>query len=366
MNIENINATSTIAFILGCIGLVAVMLFDELYWGNAILVEGWPNLSSGHIVRSIIIFISIVGMVWSLIGNKRPEFRLDENSELPFEQLSILGVLSVSIVFLFLFIFKPSTFNTLSLEDGVIEWGSFMFLFGGCVVAAFSLLLSRNVSNIPRGARLSIALLSLVFFVIAMEEVSWLQRTFEFKTPKMFGANLQHEMNLHNFYTNIVENIYYNGVFFFLVVFPFIRLLFPCISNNNYLRIFVARPFIGVIGSIACAYNFDMWNVIFTQIAFFASLLTLFVFLICSTNCREKCITAFTIFLIIATQSIFIAKGANFDRLWEVTEYKEFFIPMVLFIYSIDLFIYMKRARLADRIIKGKQYVANAPILLRR
>jgi hypothetical protein len=288
-------------------------------------------------------------MFWSLIGSSRPKLRLDESRGVPLEQLSILGVVFISVVILFLFIFEPSIFNALSLEDGIIEWGSAILLFGSCIITAISFSKSRNVSNIPKGTQLSIALLSLVFFVMTMEEVSWFQRVLEIETPKVFDANSQNEMNLHNFYTNPIENIYYIGAFLFLVVLPFIRLLFPCISNNNYLRIFVARPFIGVIGSIACAYNFDMWNIIFTQIAFFGSVLILFVFFVFSSNRNEKYIISFTILLITATQVLFLINGENFARQWEVTEYKEFFIPLALFIYSLDVFTYMKQVRLPEK-----------------
>jgi len=343
--IEGVNITSTIVFLLGCIGLIAVIVFDRLYWGTGVIAEGWPNFSAEHIVRSITIFISTFAMLWSLIGSSRPKLVLNGSSGMPIEQLSILGVLFTSVVIVFLFIFKPLWFNALSYEDGIIEWGSAMLLFGSCIIAAITFSKSRNVSNLPNGTRLSIAFLSLVFFLIAMEEVSWFQRVLEIETPRAFNANLQYEFNLHNFYTNPIENIYYFGVFLFLVAFPFVRLLFPCISDHKYLRIFVARPFIGVIGTIACAYNFDMWNGIFTQIAFFGSVLILFVFFVFSSYRNERYIILFTILLIVATQVIFLTNGVNFAREWEVTEYKEFFIPLALFIYSLDMFTYMKHAQ---------------------
>ncbi len=94
-NLESVNATAAIVFVLGCIGLAAVMLLDRLYWGNGVFAEGRPDLSPGHIGRSIIIFISILAMFLSLIGNSRPKLRFDENSEVPLEQLSIVGVLSI-------------------------------------------------------------------------------------------------------------------------------------------------------------------------------------------------------------------------------------------------------------------------------
>jgi hypothetical protein len=329
-------------------GIFSVNALDKLYWGTSVFAEGWPNFSVGHLIRSIIIFISILAILGSLIGSNRPKLIFDESNEVPLERLSILGVLFISCIFLFLFIFKPLIFNGLSLEDGLIEWGSALLLFGSCIIVAISFSKSRNVLNISKVTQLSIAILSFVFFVIAMEEVSWFQRVLEIEAPKIFDGNAQHEMNLHNFATNYFENIYYFGSFLFLVVLPFVRLLFPYVSNNNYLRIFVARPFIGVIGSIACAYNFDMWNIILTQIAFWGSVLILFAFAKFSSNRSERYIILFTIFIIAITQALFLFNGVKFARLWEVTEYKEFFIPLAFFIYSLDVFTYINRGCLPE------------------
>ena len=193
-------------------------------------------------------------------------------------------------------------------------------LFGGCIITAVSFSKSCNNFNITKVIRISLAILSLVLFLIAMEEVSWFQRVLEIKTPNAFSGNSQGEINLHNFSTDYVENIYYFGAFLFLVVLPYVRLLFPYVENNRYLKLFVARPFIGVIGSIACAYNFDMWNIIFTQIAFFGSVVILFVFSTFCSDRNARYIVVFTILLIVATQGLFLVHGSNFSRLWEVTE----------------------------------------------
>lgn len=342
-NIENGKTVAIIVFLIGCIGLVSVILLDKLYWHAGVFSEGWPNLSLGHLIRSIIIFISILAIFWSLIGSSKPKLILDESNGVPLERLSIVGTLSVSVIFLFLFIFKPSIFNALSLEDGPIEWGSALLLFGSCIIIFISFSKSRNVLNIPKGTQLSLALLSLVFFVIAMEEVSWFQRVLEIETPKAFDSNIQDEMNFHNFSTKFFENAYYFGVFLFLVLLPFVRLLFPYVSNNSYLRIFVAPPFVGVIGTIACAYNFDMWNIIFTQIAFFGSVVILFAFATFSSSKNERYIILFTIFIIATTQVLFLINGINFAREWEVTEYKEFLIPLALLIYSLDVLTNINR-----------------------
>ena len=346
---KNGNTTATIAFLLSCIFIVSVIVFEKTYWGNSLFKEGWPIFSASHIIRSIIIFISILFIVLSLIGSSRPKLILSERNGISFELLSIVVVLFISVIFLLLFIFEPSLFNDLSREDNLIEWGSAIFLFVSCFITAFSFFKSRGVLNISSITRLSLALSSLVFFVMAMEEVSWFQRVLVFETPKILEGNHQHEMNLHNFGSNYFENLYYFGGFVFLVVLPFIRSLFPYISKNNYLKILVPRPFIVVIGSIACAYNFDMWNIIFIQITFFGSLVILCAFAAFSSVRNERYTILFTIALVATTQMIFLSTGKNFDRLWAVTEYKELLIPLGLFIYSLDVFIQINRVNLLEK-----------------
>lgn len=338
-----------IVFLLGCIGLVGVMVLDSLYSSRGFLGEGWPHFYAKHIARSAIIFVSVIAMLGSLFGSSRPKMRLDESTTVPFEQLSILSGLVISVAILFLFIFKPSTFSSLSLEDGIIEWGSAVLLFGSSIVMIISFLKIRGASNITRSAQLTTAFLSVVFFLTAMEGVSWFQRVFEVDTPKILDSNIQHEMNLHNFATHLVENVYYFGAFFFLVLLPFLRLLFSYISNNSYLKMFVGRPFIAVLGSIACSYNFSNWNTIFTQIAFFGSVIILFAFFVLASYRNEKYIILSAIALVVANQGLFLANGANFTQLWEVKEYKEFFIPLALFVYSLNVFTDIKQARLSGK-----------------
>lgn len=347
--IGNSKAVSVILFLLGSIGLISIMVLDKKYWYIGVFNEGWPDSSLGHLIRSVIIGISVFAILWSLIGNNKPRLLLSENNDRSLVLLFIFGTLSLSIIILCLFILDQKTFNRLSLEDGLIEWVSALLLSGSCIIVAASFIKTRKVISFSKSIRFSLAFLSLVFFVVAMEEVSWFQRQLEIETPAAFSANMQGEMNLHNFATNYVENIYYFGAFLFLVTLPFARWLLPYISNNNYLNTFVARPFIGVIGSIACAYNFDMWNIIFTQIAFFGSVVILFAFAIFSSDKNERYIVLFTISLVVITQALFLTNGTNFARSWEVTEYKELFIPMAFFIYSLDLFSYINRTWLPNK-----------------
>ncbi len=319
-------------------------MLDKRYWHIGIFTEKWPDFSLDHLIRSFIIFISILAILWSLIGKNKPRISLIKNNDRrPLFLSYLLGIFSLSIIISYLFISDQKTFSTLSLEDGLIEWLSALLLFGSCIIMAVSYIKIRKVIIFSKSIRFSLLFLSLVFFVIAMEEISWFQRQLGIETPAVFDANLQGEINLHNFATNYVENIYYFGAFLFLVTLPFARCLFQCISNNSYLNTFTPRPFIAIIGSISCAYNFDMWEIIFTQIAFFGSVIILFTFAIFSRDSNEKYIVLFTISLIIITQTLFLNNGEKFIRLWEVTEYKELFIPLAFFMYSLDTFNYINR-----------------------
>lgn len=68
------------------------------------------------------------------------------------------------------------------------------------------------------------ALLALVTFWMAMEEISWGQRIFKWETTGYFAENnMQSETNLHNLNTQLFQNVLYFGGFLLLVALPFFR-----------------------------------------------------------------------------------------------------------------------------------------------
>jgi hypothetical protein len=348
--IEKNRTASTFMFISGCLGLITVTALDKLYWCTDILAKGYPDFSQGHLIRSIVICVSIVSILCALIDKKKPKLILVDNYKFPIEILWILGTLSISIIFLLLFIFEPIVFSMSSLEDGPIEWISALLSFVSCIIFVISFLKYRNNLSIPKFTKLSLALLALVFFIIGMEEVSWFQRVLNFETTKIFDGNTQNETNVHNFASDYFENAYYMGTCLFFVMLSFLYLLFPSLSNNKYLRLLIARPYIAVIGTIPCAYNFDMWNISLTQISFFSSLVILISFAIFSNNKNERYLIVFTIVLIVITQGLFLIKGEEvFMRLPEITEYKELFVPLVFCIYSLDVYTYINRVYLSEK-----------------
>ena len=79
--------------------------------------------------------------------------------------------------------FSPALFKFLAVEDSLFEWTSVLLLFMGSGFLAISVL--RNTFAAGRWSRAGgIAMfLALIMFVIGMEEVSWLQRVFDWRTP---------------------------------------------------------------------------------------------------------------------------------------------------------------------------------------
>ncbi|MGZ8213584.1 MAG: hypothetical protein ACXWTP_03690 [Methylosarcina sp.] len=342
-NTQIYNKIVVISFFSGFFGLFLVLILDKLLFKKGIISEGWPNYSIGYLIRSLIIFISVLILFFGAIERKKYQFILFETKGISIELLSIIIVLCISLFFIYIFLFKPSLFSILCLEDGLIEWSSALLLFGSCII--FFLILMKNYKNLQISKRttISLALIALVFFIIGMEEVSWFQRVLNIKTPEIFKSSLQSEINLHNIKTDYFENAYYFGSFVYLVLLPFFRFIIPDLFSTNYLKLFIARPFITIIGSMAFAYNFDMWNIIYSQISFFGSGIILFYFSIINRIKREKYIILFTFYVFIITQVLFLSHGENFSRLWDVTEYKEFLIPLVFFVYSLDVFHYFNR-----------------------
>ncbi|MGR9086249.1 MAG: hypothetical protein ACU841_04145 [Gammaproteobacteria bacterium] len=327
------------ALILGISGLFALLGLDKIYFGKSILAEGRPDFSLAHGLRSSAVFLSVFAVVHALAGNKKPALKLIESSGFSIECAGLSLTFTASLAFLFLFLFSPSEFSALSLEDGMVEWGSALLLLACCILFSLAFFKSRGFPENSAAARWTLVLLAIAFFVMAMEEVSWLQRVFDIKTPELLdNLNQQSEMNLHNLKTGYFENLFYFGSFLYLLGFPFLRVIYPLPSHQDFLKLFMPRPFVAVSGSVACAYNFDMWNILFTQIAFFGALLILWVFALYSRDKKEKFILLTALLLVAVTQVLFLTLGEGFSRLWDVTEYKEFLIPLAFFFYSLDVF----------------------------
>ena len=324
--------------LLGCLGVTAIVGSDVFYFQTGLLGEGLPDFSPGRLLRSAIIFLSLVVIAFGFTGGWPRTVEMAKNAGDHFARPSILGALCVAGLFLLLFLIDPVVFNEISLEDGPIEWGLALLLLCCCVVFMMSFAKARTQAQVSAFTMGMLALLAFVFFIIAMEELSWFQRMLGLETSDMFAGNEQREMNLHNFATDRIENAYYFGAFLFLVVLPILRILFPATAGNRHVTSLIPRPFIAVIGAIACAYNFDMWNILFTQIAFFGSIIALSLLALLSASDNDRIVVVGALLLLMTTQTVFLVNGDDFYRLWTVTEYKEFLIPLGFLAYSVSVY----------------------------
>lgn len=111
----------------------------------------------------------------------------------------IIFFIPIAIIFLItairiLFGIDDDFYEKLTVEDGPIENATAIAYF---ISFIFSLAIAKFFKE--RSIFLAIFLiLALGFLFIALEEISWGQRIFNFKAPDWFPQNYQGEMNIHN------------------------------------------------------------------------------------------------------------------------------------------------------------------------
>lgn len=107
------------------------------------------------------------------------------------------------IVFIFIIILDKIILGPLNpdyvkfaREDGPIEYGtSILYYFSFLVSGTTSYFFIKQKKNL---FAIFAILLSIAFFFIASEEISWGQRIFDLDTPDFFESNVQNELNFHN------------------------------------------------------------------------------------------------------------------------------------------------------------------------
>lgn len=346
-----------ISILVGILGIGLVIPIDVIYLQKHLLQKGDPVFDTIHLTRSIIIFLSVLGILYGLVGKKRPVvqlFGLSDPSTLDLgrfgthalAQSGIFVAYVGSALALLLGLIWPVAFNALSNEDHLLEWASAVLLFAAALIFLITFLKFSRSQKTSKSFRMVLFLYFLLFFVVAMEEVSWFQRVVDFETPDAFAKNDQGEFNLHNFFTGLAENLYYFGSFVLLIVSPFVGLLYPNAIKDSSLKMAIPRPFIIVIAAAASSFSFDMWNIVFTQIGFFGSILILAAITKLVPLKSEKKVLLLIIGFLLVQQLIFVVNPGIIDptgRYWTLTEYREFFLPLAFFVFSLDVFKRTKR-----------------------
>jgi hypothetical protein len=211
----------------GLAGISGILLLDIFHWKRDLLGELPPDLRRGHIIRSGLIFASVLALLLPVLWNVL-SVKMEESGSGVFERGCMTGSVVIAAGFLWMFMSNMPLFCALALEDSLVEWGSFALWMAGCGMLAATLVSRRRSVVAMESPRWLLGCAALGFFVIGMEEVSWLQRVFQVETPELFASNAQGEMNFHNLGTpgrgtDYVENAYYMAAFVFLVLLPCVR-----------------------------------------------------------------------------------------------------------------------------------------------
>lgn len=255
-------------------------------------------------------------------------------------------VLSVAI----LAIIKPTTMDWIAQEDNIVEIVSAGALLTAALIAfIFSISVAKKYSSLI--LTISVVLIGILFFVIGMEEISWMQRILNVESNEFFLANnAQFETNFHNFATHFSEAAYYTGAFIFLSLLPFFhKYIDKLFSKNNVaaqLRTLLPSswlfvPFAAVSGLSYAAY------------AMVGTILTLFVcmwlihYIAWPLNLDTNKSQHITYFSLLSLVSIVVAYitfmyldySALGVRYWVASEYREMFIGAGLLVYICDVVI---------------------------
>lgn len=255
----------------------------------------------------------------------------------------------LAIGIILLLIVNPYFADTLATEDSLIEnLSAFLLLLG-----AFMLLLMSILVVSKKGKSLLVMaaiFLAIVFFVIGMEEISWMQRSFGIATPESLATiNSQKELNLHNIYTGISEKLYYLGGFLLLTLLPFFReslaALLKKFKSLKHVAILLPGQWLVIPFSVAS--GFVTFYTFKSPVYVFIYVFTILIMIAVASSYKKKD-KKFTydpvqqIALPIALVSLAVSLAvlpymAYTDaRAWVGSEYREFFIALGIAAYSID------------------------------
>jgi hypothetical protein len=109
------------------------------------------------------------------------------------------------------------------------------------------------------------------------------------------------------------------------------------------LKIFVPSLSVLFLSAPLAAFNYDMWNTTQMQVLFHATVVILLYYAVTmASRDRDRLYFSVLPVTVAAIQFIFLVRG-GLIRHWELTEYKEFFIPLGFVVYSVMLWRWVSR-----------------------
>ncbi len=299
-----------------------------------------PLSKLDKVVVTAINTLLIIPVAYLLIFGKK----YDHYKALTRASLYVIPVFALAI--LLLYILRPTVADWLAREDFIIENLTALFaVIGSAVLVGVFVQLSRKKQVLPAIFAL---LISMAFFVIGAEEISWGQRMLDIESSAFFYEhNIQQETNFHNLDTTLTMSMFYILVFVIFTAVSFwnkqTEALLKKLSLLQ-LKIFIPSkwlilPFAVSIGFVSdtLAFRLDYAIMLVVTILILVAALSTKI----DGLSQHKGVVIFTLIVILA--SLTICSLLDYDALmvqsWFPSEYREFFICLGIMLYSLDLFI---------------------------
>lgn len=238
-----------------------------------------------------------------------------------------------------LFVVDPVQFYEIGLEDGALEWLSALLPLGCSIIFVYAFIrVLRSDHHEGRGLALTMtALFAIVFFVMGMEEISWMQRVFKIATPAIFEGNQQQEMNLHNMHSIAFGTVHRVAVFTGLIVLPFLAETAPRLSFVEKLQDFLPSRFVLVISAPLAAFDYNTWNFFLAPLMVFLALAILAAYAAAARRRgdveKSHLFVALFAFVVVG-QIVYLAFGHRLVRMWDISEYRELLMAIGLAVFT--------------------------------
>ena len=235
--------------------------------------------------------------------------------------LAAAGVVAALVVAVHV---QPTRFDSIAREDGAVEWIS-------ALAAAFACVSLAGTAGRHRGvARLAMSCGAVAMFVVAGEEVSWLQRILDYGTPAALEGNSQSEANLHNMATDAFQIAYYVGVCAVLVLLPHVaRWALPARAA---LHRYLPGPVPVALASLSVVFTYARSGHLAHHVTAWIALATVVLW-----GARPRAWSLAVATTILLGQLLLVAGGESLARPWAPAEYREMFSALAFAAAALEV-----------------------------
>ncbi|WP_370179364.1 hypothetical protein [Alteriqipengyuania sp.] len=308
--------------------LIGMSAFEQAFFGWHFAREEVPLHDEWHWFRrsvNAVLCLAMVAALWRT--GLRPE-PVSAGARRVSWAIAALSVAAAGLL-----LASPVAYARVGAEDSAIEWLSALLLIFASTLMALSL--RKELRSTPKSHRLralGAAALCFLFFVMAGEEVSWLQRQIGFDAPESVAArNWQGEFNLHNFQTDIAELALYAGTGIFLMFIPLLResalgrwpafrAIFPLLPTRT----------VAALSAPMLIFTYSHWTLLPVQAAFWIGLAACFAFAATAASRGEKILWCALTSWVVLAQVLHLVWGDTMVMPYDSTEYRELFIAIGL------------------------------------